>query len=544
MDNIAVETDWVETMAHESEAAVRAWLEEGGDDRPDGDPETAMADWRARRTDYLPPDQHLSEAQRRLFQREANAQIGGAAIGFGVADHMHMPVMDLDQMLQRLVFVVEQGFVVVLPVEEETRRGKRIWTVPLARAREVFAASRVQVLGDNGEPRWASTLSQWMVHESRMTVGSMQVAMGRARFFVVEDGRNAVNLWTPTPRRRWRPEDAVEVSAFLEHVAYLVPVEAEREMFLDWLAHCEQHPEVLPHFSFLFYTPTFGIGRNWLASVLSRVWRGECAASVNLDKILNGSFNGQISRKRFAVVDELFVSQDIRHRRAIESALRDTLTAESRVINQKYGAQYDETNCLRWLLLTNVDAALPLPKGDRRVFVVNNPEEPLPAERYKHLYSLLGRPQFIAAVGAYLAARDVSRFNPGAKPPDNAAKLSMMAAAKSDLALRIDDIVADWPTDVADGGDLMRLLNLDKSTDPSQKKHFGHAMVDAGHHKHHKRIKRSPKVYNVWFLRRSDGRVAAKNWGDDQIVAAIEGYRKGNKVYDELVRMAAAEVPF
>ena len=44
------------------------------------------------------------------------------------------------------------------------------------------------------------------------------------------------------------PEDWQErVKPFLEHVEFLVPIEEERERFLQWLAHIVQVPEVLPH---------------------------------------------------------------------------------------------------------------------------------------------------------------------------------------------------------------------------------------------------------------------------------------------------------
>ena len=72
------------------------------------------------------------------------------------------------------------------------------------------------------------------------------------------------------------PEDWEQrVKPFLEHAGYIVSIKGECRRFLQWLAHMAQHPEELPHTCYLMITQTTGIGRNLLASMVVRAFRGQ-----------------------------------------------------------------------------------------------------------------------------------------------------------------------------------------------------------------------------------------------------------------------------
>ena len=84
---------------------------------------------------------------------------------------------------------------------------------------------------------------------------------------------------------------------------YLFGDDATR--FLDWLAHIEQRPGELPHHGWLHISPEHGTGRNWLASVIARLWKGYVAPNFDLSGMLRTGFNGALSRKLIAIVDEI-----------------------------------------------------------------------------------------------------------------------------------------------------------------------------------------------------------------------------------------------
>jgi len=73
---------------------------------------------------------------------------------------------------------------------------------------------------------------------------------------------------------------------------------------------------------------THGIGRNWLSSVLARVLRGHVACSVDLGAILESDFNGALSQKLLAVVDEAHEGMDgasrWKHGKTLRRILRKT----------------------------------------------------------------------------------------------------------------------------------------------------------------------------------------------------------------------------
>src|SRR5690606_5064583 len=102
-------------------------------------------------------------------------------------------------------------------------------------------------------------------------------------------------------------------------------------------------------------------------------------------------------------------------------------------INPKYGHQYVEWNCVRWLLFSNHPDALPMPREDRRFAVVRNPSERKPQSYYDRIYPLVNEPAFIEAVGWWLNRRDLSQFNPGEQPAMNAAKQAVIEATTPQL---------------------------------------------------------------------------------------------------------------
>lgn len=465
-------------------------------------------------------------ATRRLLQRGESEAIGNAV---EAADPLQIKQTGLAEMLSRCIFVATSSTVVILPTEEEEARGKRALAVPWRNFVPMFAQSRSVIVRGTREQVTPIT-QRWLHDEERYTVAHMGMAIGRPRIYAAEDGANAVNLWTPRPRRPSCPEDREHIAALLGHIEYLLPIEEERNRFVDWLAHCEQKPEELPHHGWLFWTEAYGIGRNWLAAVLARVWRGEVAASLDLAALIDSGFNGRIAGKRMAIVDEIHLNDSGRARYATEAKLRQMMTAETRRINQKYGAEYDELNCCRWLLFSNHADALPMPEEDRRFAVAQNPAEPRPADYYAGLYQRLKEPQFVEAVGAWLNERDVSRFNPGAKPPMNAAKRLVIESTKPQLDRNLAELVDEWPWPIAAGSDLVTALGLDPHNNKDTA-HFGMAMKRA----RHTQLEGRPTLaggerVRVWLL--------AGREPPDDAGAAVSSYRRTTEFAALLQRRA------
>ena len=368
--------------------------------------------------------------------------------------------------------------------------------------------------------RWSSFPRGWVETRSRLSGDGVVLGIGRDRMMDDAEGNAALNLWTPRVRKK---PSAVKLALverhFIGHLEFLIPDATERERFLHWLAHCEKKPQQLPHHGYLLYTPTFGIGRNWLSSVLTRLWRGEVAASVNRPGLIESGFNDRFDGKRLAVVDEVHMSDSGRLRYVVGARLRQLMTEEYRMINIKFGVQYMEWNTVRWLLFSNHVDAIPLEQGDRRFAVIACPTVCRAPEYYAELYSMLADAEFIEAVGWWLADLDISKFNPGAKPTDNAAKLAVINATTPELDREIAAVLKDWDAPVAVASDLMRACDVD-SGDGKATAAFGSSMRRLGHHAYGSRPRIGGQRASVWVL---SGRESPP---PDRIAEVVATYRK------------------
>jgi hypothetical protein len=200
------------------------------------------------------------------------------------------------------------------------------------------------------------------------------------------------------------------------------------------------------------------MGRNWLAGVLARVWAGSVASNLDLVAMLKNGFNGQLSRKLLAVVDEIREGgRDSQWEHA--EKLKSVITEETRLINPKYGRQTVEFNACRWLMFSNHLSAIPMDANDRRFEVVSLETAPHGASYYKQLYALWESPQFIAAVAQYLGQRDISRFNAGGHAKKTEAKLAAAKASQTPMAEKCEMLVKYWPSDLISSSRLYQVLD-------------------------------------------------------------------------------------
>jgi Family of unknown function (DUF5906) len=287
------------------------------------------------------------------------------------------------------------------------------------------------------------------------------------------------------------PEDWQErVKPFLEHIEYLVPVAAERERFLQWLAHIVQRPEVLPHTSYLMITPVTGIGRNWLSSILVRALRGFVAAGVSLPELLDKGYTGRLSQKLLVIVDE---AREGRGERRYERAERfkQLQTEEHRHINHKYGYQVVEKNCGRWLGFSNHWDAIPFDNTDRRDIVIANPTIRKEDSYYARLYGLLDDKAFIGSVRHWLETKGITAFRPGEHAPMNTAKLQALDAMMSETERAAVEFKEDCKTELT-SRDAIKNHVFPMSSQPSRgsdNTHLTHAIRRAGMTSTGRRIK-------------------------------------------------------
>ena len=358
-------------------------------------------------------------------------------IGEGSAVLPVQGIMSGTEMLEDLVFLSEGSRV--------SRVSDPRFVLTFADFKATTEASATFVQSPSGRKLKKANAQLWLEHKDRKTVRTQTFAPGRPMLCTSPGNVPAQNLWAPrtaTAPTNWR----VLSAPFFDHVEYLVPVAAERERFLDWLAHIEQFSGVLPSTHYLMVASQTGIGRNWLAYALARAFPGHTALGFDLGAALKSGFNGSLSMKLLAVVDELHEGGPGGAHTAAAERLKSMLTETTRLINPKHGRQHTEFNCARFLMFSNHAAALPLADNDRRVIVVENPSQRRSEAYFVELYAWLDNPDFGPALAEALHRRDIAGFNAGAPAPMSEAKARTIRAGRSEIEQAVRDLAREWPS--------------------------------------------------------------------------------------------------
>ena len=377
----------------------------------------------------------------RQEQRELNKKIGEGNLVTASNE-----VLSLDEMLDRFVYTIKGQMLSDKKFAQHA--------IKLADARVAYAASRSQVeikTSDGVRTKEVDCLEQFIKHPKRPTTADRTFIAGADIIVRNEEGVNCFNTFRPFARQKAGGlEDASMAQPFINHISWLFGDRADH--FLNWLAHIEQQPGVLPQTSWLHIANNTGLGRNWISSVLVRVWPGYVASNFDLVGSLSSSFNGPLSHKLLAQVDELNEAHQSQSKWSFSEKLKSMLNAEYREINNKYGAQVREKNACRFLMFSNHISAIPIEETDRRIEVVISDATPQTEEYYQSLYSLLQDELFIASVARFLMDRDISIFNPGARALVTSHKKSAAEVSKSEADEDADFLVDHWPYDVIPTG--------------------------------------------------------------------------------------------
>jgi hypothetical protein len=415
----------------------------------------------------------LNLAQQWEQERRARQIAENIKIGDDVTEPLLPQIMTLKEMHERLVFIGSSGGVADL-ITGRIRKKEH--------AMDEYAASHhtyTETLQTKMREKTGPALKFWIASKTRTTVEVVAWVPGSPQICQPPEGPGpAFNTWRGLNPMAY-PEDWQErVKPFLEHIEFLVPIKGERERFLQWLAHIVQHPEVLPHTSYLMITPTTGVGRNLLASILVRALRGFVAAGVSLPELLDNNFTGRLSKKLLVIVDEAREgSGERRYQRQVR--LTSLITEEHRHINPKYGHQSIEKNCGRWLKFSNYADAIPFDESDRRVIVVSNPTVRKEDAYYERLYGLLNDRAFIGSVRRWMETKDITSFRPGEHASMNETKLRVLNEMMSETERAVVEFKEDCKFELA-ARDQIKNHVLIHGDAPVNDMHLTHAIRRAG----------------------------------------------------------------
>lgn len=262
--------------------------------------------------------------------------------------------------------------------------------------------------------------------ENRAALGSrlltgLTYAAGES-VLVAKGNQAHANKW-----RDHRPEGVPgDVTPWLAHAERMIPNPMEREHVFNVLAYKRQNPKRKINHAIL-HAGVPGSGKDTLYAPFLYAIGGPTLANIASARAeeVAGAW-GYTYESEVIVLNELRqgVTSD---RRALENALKPIIAAppENLLVNKKQTHPYYVANRIFVLAFSNERAAIVIPPNDRRWFVVWSDAGIMSSVDAENLWQWYNAGGF-DHVAAWLQARDVSQFNPGATPPMTDAKLAMV----------------------------------------------------------------------------------------------------------------------
>ena len=240
---------------------------------------------------------------------------------------------------------------------------------------------------------------------------------------VARDGDLYGNRWRDA-RPAYAP--AGNVDPWLEHCRTLVPDPDELEHIFNVMAFKVQHPEVKINHAVL-HGGDQGSGKDTMWAPFIWAVCGEHLKNRGLlDNDTMSSQFGYALESEILILNEL-KEPDAKERRALANKLKPIIAAppEMLTVNRKGLHPYQMANRVFVLAFSNDPVPISLDSQDRRWFCVwsHAPRmSPQAAEKMWKWYKAGG----FAAIGGWLASRDVSAFNAGATPMMTEFKMNLV----------------------------------------------------------------------------------------------------------------------
>lgn len=265
----------------------------------------------------------------------------------------------IGELNKEFAFIVIGGKSTIL---RQTDKGQVSYMAPSA-FHDLLKASTMQI-GD-GKKKQISRM--WFDSHKRATYDSVELLPCKTA------PKGVYNLWRGfTYEPLEKVEDATDdmregVRLFKEHMLENVCL-GNQELF-DWLfsyfAHLIQKPWKKPRTALVFKGKK-GVGKNALIDRIGHLFGGHYLLTSNR-RYLTSNFNKHLANLVLFVLDEAIWSGD----KQAEGVLKDLITGNSHLIEQKGREMYQAKNILRLVIIGNAEWVVPASEDERRFAVFN-----------------------------------------------------------------------------------------------------------------------------------------------------------------------------
>jgi hypothetical protein len=234
---------------------------------------------------------------------------------------------------------------------------------------------------------------------------------GVQELLVDEDGgRTAINIWRPGPL----VPTAGACDTVLDHLNRVIPDDEFRNHLLNCLAVLVQKPgQKIGHAIVLIGKQ--GTGKSLTFQLVRALVGSANHRSVESD-FLNSKWSAYMANFQVISIEEMmtFGSMETYNR------LKPWITERETTVEEKGIQPYRARTPDLFLAATNLDDPISIEAGDRRFAFYRSPMDPQTGDYYEKLAVAIESeaPAFLGL----LLGRDISGFNPGARPPTTSAK--------------------------------------------------------------------------------------------------------------------------
>ncbi len=343
----------------------------------------------------------------------------------------------------------------------------------------VYTQFTVAPDGSPGRPVTKFAAKEWLEWPMRAELRRLTYMPGKER--ITADGDyNSWRGWATEPRRGdTRPWEN------LLRLVFEAATEADIVWFKRWLAYPLRYPGTKLYTAVLVWSRTQGTGKSLLGETMQYIYGDNYIAIEGRN--LTSAFNRWADGRQFVVGNEVTIDD----KRQSTSLVKNMITPTAIEINRKGIEEYTIPDCINYYFTSNHVDAFNLEESDRRLFVQQAREEPLPADYVEQYKRWLLQEDGAAHLFYYLQSElDLGDFVPTARPPMTASKVDSVTASRADIddwvaTLRADVDSLFPPTQEPTSYSLYTTEDILRVYDPDRQRHLtpvgmGRALANAG----------------------------------------------------------------
>jgi hypothetical protein len=203
----------------------------------------------------------------------------------------------------------------------------------------------------------------------------------------------------------------------------------EHDLWLRrWLACPIRHPGTKLYTAVMMWGVKQGTGKTLLGETMKYLY-GKNYRQIT-SKELAKSFNEWARHRQFVLGDEISVGD----KRADSDIMKTMITSNEITIEAKYATSYVVRDCINYYFTSNHPDAVYLEDKDRRFFIHEVENDPLPNKFYINYVNWLQKDGAAALMHYFVNELDMGDFLPTNLAPETSSKLDMILSGKSDIA--------------------------------------------------------------------------------------------------------------